>query len=172
MVCTVAIKPSEYYSDKLSVTVEGQTGESFTSDIDVKGFKNTATLMLLNNRIDPNIFIKEGKIHLLNTDLSARILEGIDLSGAYFPNVNLNGTDLSGANLQNTNIINTTFDNAKLDSTLLERASIAGANFDHATLTRVNMVDTTIQNTTFNHAVLDSALLVRATIAGTNLDND
>ncbi|WP_238149422.1 pentapeptide repeat-containing protein [Arsenophonus endosymbiont of Aleurodicus floccissimus] len=195
--CSVAIKPSEYHSDKLSVTVERQTGENCTSDIDVKGFKNTTILMLLNNRIDPNIFIKEGKIHLLNTDLSARILEGIDLSEAYFSNVNLNGTDLSGANLQNTNIINATFYNAKLietnlndakiekttfkyaklNSALLERASIAGANFDHVTLICANLTDTKIitlklangeiKTNTFNHATLDSALLVKTTIAGT-----
>lgn len=88
---TVTIKPSEYHSDKLSVTVEGQSGEHFTSDIDAKEFKNIATLLLLNNRVDPNIFMHEGRIHLLNIDLSARILDGIDLAGACLSNVSLNG---------------------------------------------------------------------------------
>lgn len=120
----VTTKPSEYHSDKLSVCVEGPTGEHFTSEIDKHAFKTTATVMLLNNRIDPNIYIKKGRIYLLNTDSSARILDGINLAGAYLSNVNFNGTDLSAANLQNTDIINTTFDHAKLIEANLNGAKL------------------------------------------------
>jgi uncharacterized protein YjbI with pentapeptide repeats len=71
----------------------------------------------------------------------------VDLHGTYLANANLKGASLRGAN----------FSGAILTKTNLQGADLTEANFQGATLIKANLAGTQLDNANFSHANLFSA---------------
>ncbi|MFW0002029.1 MAG: pentapeptide repeat-containing protein [Arsenophonus endosymbiont of Dermacentor nuttalli] len=148
--------------DKVTIKVEGKKGKSFTSEISEKEFKNVATLLLLQKRLNLSINMKEGKIDLSNINLSGKNLSGIYLEGANLSFADLSEADLSGANLENANMMSSIFNKAKLIQTNLnganlENAQLKNANLNSALLNKVRMFNTNLIESTLINADLSEA---------------
>jgi len=100
----------------------------------------------------------------------------IDLSGSYFPRLNLPNSNLTrftlrNCNLSNARLWNANFSNASLWDANLGNASLRNANFSNAILWDANLSNASLRNANLSNAILQNANLSNAILQNANLSD-
>ena len=113
-------------------------------------------------------------LQLLNGDIAAQRLAGVDLSetnldGTNFSNANLRGASFAFSTLTRVNLSNADLRDANLSYSNLSLANLQGADLSNANLQEANLEGADLTGVVLQDAILRDANLQSATLVGANL---
>lgn len=136
------------------------------------GFSYTKTqfvVLLAVNQASAKNVLETGKGKLPKTpegliDLTGMVMNGFDLSGLNFDQVDFKGTELNGANLSGSSFRHANFYKAELEGANLNHANFHGANLVKAKLSQASLCQTQMHAVDLEGASLNGAYLRGATL--------